>query len=220
MTESLLNNERCFLAQPAWRAVFQSLVVPGPSELSDRSETAVSLLILKSRVSALFADVTFPVCNPNDYEPMQLNLLVSQASALRADHLLWRSNYEHLLAYTPVPCVGALEYNKRCEIMSTYISCSMISNRLFIAVSFGSAESASLEEETQLLAAQMLKLEMQVKDVCPHTKLFLAQTVFVAKASIATAGNWVAESAGNRDGRVIEKWKFERWCALFGRRVS
>jgi hypothetical protein len=220
MTESLLNNEKCFLAQPAWRAVFQSLVVPGPLELSDRSETAVSLLILKSRVSALFADVTLPVCNPNDYEPMQLNLLVSQASALRADLLLWRSNYEHLLAYTPVPCVSIQEYDKRCEIMSTYISCSMISNRLLIAVSFGSAGSASLEEETQLLAAHMLELEMQVKDVCPHMKLFLAQTVFVAKATIATAGDWVAESAGNRDETVIEKWKFERWCALFGRRVS
>src|SRR5277367_283871 len=152
MTESLLNNEKCFLAQPAWQAVFQSLIVPGPSEISDRSETVVSLLILKSRVSALFAEITAPVCNPQAYDSSQLSLLVSQASALRADLLQWRSSYEHLLAHTPIPCVGTVQYNKRCELISTYISCSMISNRLLVAISFGSSESVRLEQETQLLA--------------------------------------------------------------------
>jgi hypothetical protein len=220
MTESLLNNEKCFLAQPAWQAVFQSIVVPGPSEISDCSETVVSLLVLKSRVSALFADITTPVCNPHAQDSSQLNLLVPQASALHADLLQWRSSYEHLLAYTTAPCVGAIEYNKRCEIMSTYVSCSMIINRLLTAICLNSPKSTGLEDETQLLAAQMLELERQVKDVCPHTKLFLAQTVLVAKATIATAGDWVAEGSGSRDGTVIEKWKFERWCGFFGRKVS
>jgi hypothetical protein len=220
MTESLLNNEKCFLTQPAWQAVFHSLIAPGPSEISDRSKTVMSLLILKSRVSTLFADITAPVCNPHSHDSSQLNLLVSQASALRADLLQWRSTYEHLLAYSLVPCVGTMESNKRCEILSIYASCSMISNRLLVAVSFGSAESAGLEVETQHLAAQMLELEMQVKDVCPHTKLFLAQTVFVAKATIATAGEWAMSSNWGGDGKIIERWKFERWCVLFGRKVS
>jgi hypothetical protein len=153
MTESLLNNEKYFLARPAWQAVFQSLVVPGPSEISDRSETVVSLLILKSRVSVLFADITTPVCNLHAHNSSQLNLLVLQASALRADLLQWRSSYEHLLAYTSVPCVGAMEYNKRCKIMSTYVSCSMIINRLLNAICLNSPKSTGLEDETQILAA-------------------------------------------------------------------
>lgn len=220
MTESLLSNEKRFLAQPAWQAVFKSLVVPGPSEISDRSETVVSLLILKSRVSALFANITTPICNPHAHDSSHLNLLVLQASALRADLLQWRSSHEHLLTYTPVPYVSTMEYNKRCEILSTYVSCSMIINRLLTAICLNSPKSTGLEDETQLLAAQMLELERQVKDVCPHTKLFFAQTLFVAKATIVTAGDWVAESSGSGDGTVIEKWKFERWCGLFGRKVS
>ena len=103
--------------------------------------------------------------------------------------------------------------------MSIYISCSMIANRLLTAICFNSPENTGLEEETQLLAVQMIDLEMQVKDVCPHTRLFLAQTVFVAKATLATAGEWLAESNGSGDGTVIETWKFERWCGLFGRKV-
>jgi hypothetical protein len=220
MTESLLNNERCFLAQPAWQAVFQSLIVPGPSEISDRSETVVSLLIIKSRVSALFADITAAVCSPHAYDSSQANHIVSQASALRSDLLQWRSSYEHLLVQTPIPCIGTVEYNKRCEIISTYISCSMLANRLLTAISFNSCKSAELEGETQLLAAQMLALESQVKDVCPHTRLFLAQAVFVAKATMATAGEWVAESCESGGEIIIEKWRFERWCWLFGRKVS
>jgi len=220
MTESLLNNEKCFLAQPAWQAVFYSLVVSHPSEISNRSETAVSLLILKSRVSALFADITAAVCNPRAYGVSQLNFLVSLASELRTDLLQWRSSYERLLAYTPIPCVSTVDYNKRCEIMSTYISCSMIVNRLLIAICFNSPENVRLEEETQHLAKQMISLEMQVKDICPHTRLFLAQTVFVARATIASAEDWVAESTGSPVGTVIEKWRFERWCGLFGRKVS
>lgn len=96
----------------------------------------------------------------------------------------------------------------------------MISNRLLITVSFGSAESAGLERETQILTRQMLDWESQVKDVCPHRKRFLAQTVFVAETTIAMAGEWVAESTRRQDGTAIEKWKFERWCGLFGRKVS
>lgn len=220
MTESLLNNERCFLAQPIWQAVFQSLIVPGQEEITDRSQTVVFLLILKCRVSALFADITDPVCHPEAYNPSQLDSLVSQASSLRTDLLQWRSNYEHLLVHTRIPCVGSLEYNKRCEIMSTYMSCSMISNRLLTAVSFLASKSRELEAETQLMAHQTLELEQQVKDVCPHTRLFLAQTVFVAKATLATAEDWVAESSEKSCATVIEKRRFERWCALFGRKVS
>jgi hypothetical protein len=220
MTESLLNNEKCFLALPAWQAVFHSLVVSGPSEISDRSEIVVSLLILKSRVSTLFADITAPVCNPHAYGVSKLNFLVSQASELRTDLLQWHSSYEHLLAYTPIPCFGTVEYNKRCEIVSIYISCSMIANRLLSAICFNSPQSAGLEKETQHLAEQMMFLEMQVKDVCPHTRLFLAQTVFVARATIATAEDWAAESTGSPVGTVIEKWRFERWCGLFGRKIS
>jgi hypothetical protein len=222
MTESLLNNEKCFLAQPDWQAVFQSLIVPNQEEISDRSHTVVSLLILKSRVSALFADITDPVCHPEAYNTAQLVSLIAQASALRTDLLQWRSTYEHLLTYTPVPLVGSIEYIKRCEIMSTYISCSIISNRLLTAVSFRSGESAGLEAETQVMAHQTLELEGQVKDVCLHMRLFLAQTVFVAKATIATADDWAAEGGGGGGGggTVIDKWRFERWCGLFGRKVS
>ncbi len=230
MTESLLNNEKCFLAQPAWQAVFHSLIVPGPDhEISDRSEAVVSLLILKSRVSALFADVTASICRTpaqlRARDAPRLDLLRRQASALRGDLVAWRASCDRLLACSPVPCaVASVEHHRRCEIVSTCLSCGMIANRLLTAVSFGAAGSARLEEETQRLARQVLQLEALVEDVCPRAKLFLAHTVLVAKATIATAGDWAggdgAGGGGGGEGTVIEKWRFERWCGLFGRKVS
>lgn len=69
------------------------------------------------------------------------------------------------------------------------------------------------------MARQMLELEDEVKDICPHTKLFLVQTVAVAKSILATGKDWLG-TAQEIDGSVVERWKFERWCPLFGRKVG
>lgn len=164
MTESLLNNERCFLAHPSWHSVFNSLILTSPdtAPLSDRSPTVISLLILKSRVSALFADITSAICNPSpsdspfqfgepsqlsNFEANQLEDLKSQARQLRDDLQNWRQTYDTFLANFPLVPENSIHFNKSAEITSTYLSCRMITNRLLSSVSL--SESTELEVETQ-----------------------------------------------------------------------
>jgi hypothetical protein len=228
MTESLLNNERCFLAQPAWQAVFNSVIDPtSPSHsISDRSAIVIAILILKSRVSALFADITAAICPPPSPSPSpshspytpSLKDLTNQAHTLRTSLLTWHETYTSLLATAPPAAPSSIEYNKRCEVTSTYLSCRMVTNRLLSAVAVAEAKTLALEAETQCLAGQMLGLGEEVRDVCPHTELFLVQTVWVARSVVATGGEWLDLDGGK--GRVVERWKFERWCGLFGRRVG
>jgi hypothetical protein len=82
----------------------------------------------------------------------------------------------------------------------------------------------ALEDEAQLLAGQIVELRNKVKVVSPQAKLFL---VFAAKAARTTqATNWEWRDIDGRTisqhawGGVIEKWKLERWCGLWGRRIS
>lgn len=60
MVETLVNNERCFLEKPAWKAVFRSAIVED-SLISDRSATCIELMVLKSNIPGLFVDTT--ACN-------------------------------------------------------------------------------------------------------------------------------------------------------------
>jgi hypothetical protein len=50
MTEALLQGERCFLEQPAWKNVLRSIIKPSAPLLGDRSLIVVSLMVLKSNM--------------------------------------------------------------------------------------------------------------------------------------------------------------------------
>src|SRR5438045_7091741 len=118
MTESLLNNEPCFLNEPQWKAVLESLIV-NDSFLSGRSETFLSLLILKSRIPHVFHHVTKFVSAQASYAPSQLERLISSARNLRTDLLQWRSDYQSLIYSAAILRVGTLPDEKSAEISAT-----------------------------------------------------------------------------------------------------
>jgi hypothetical protein len=82
-----------------------------------------------------------------------------------------------------------------------------------------------MEEEAQLYASQTLELERVTKPVSPHATLFLAQVVAIAHSIQATTKEWTTdndiEGDCDRDRNpMIERWKFEHWCKIIGRKVS
>lgn len=66
----------------------------------------------------------------------------------------------------------------------------------------------------------MLNIEEDVISISMNANmLFLAQIIGICHASKATTQEFAEMSEWEREGGLIEKWKFELWCKLFGRKV-
>lgn len=238
MTEALLKNERCFLEQPAWKSVLRAVIDPSAPMISDRSAIVVELMLLKCNIPGLCVDVTNMICHQSDPDPSFIIEIACRIHQLRVDLLKWHGQYEAILQNAPTILPGTAEFDRRCKVFATYLSCMIISSRLLGAIS--PTERSELEEETQVLTGQMLNLEVEVKATSLQTYLFLAQTLGVSHATINTTELWrdvvekkeeesprdesrdglpdTPESPGPRG--LIESWKFERWNALMGRKIS
>lgn len=114
-------------------------------------------------------------------------------------------------------------------LRGTFMMCGMLKRRLL--VSLAPARFPHVEAEAQALAETTLELNSN-----PATRkedgllggLFLAQTVWVAKAVITTKNIWhetvtdacTSPPEENERGPIIEQWKFRIWCKELGRKVS
>jgi hypothetical protein len=239
MTEALLNNERCFLEQPSWITVLRSVILPSTPVIADRSAIVVELMVLKSNIPGLFVDVTNMICHIRDPEPSFIMEITRRLHQLRIDLLKWHIQYQMVLARADEILPGSAEFDRRCKIFATYLSCMILSSRLLSAVS--PTERSELEAGTMVLTGQMLDLELEVQKASLQTYLFMAQTLGVSRATILTSDEWrdvgVGEKReddeeGGRNGRdpytpespgpngLIEVWKFKRWNKLMGRKTG
>jgi hypothetical protein len=201
MTEALLTNERCFLEQDAWKDVMRSVIVDD-TLISDRSQIVIELMILKSNIPGFFVDITNILLSENEPDYVHINAVACKIHQLRVDLLKWHSDYESVLSSAQPIYPGSAEYDRRCKVFATYLSCVIISSRLLGAIS--PTERVELEEETQVLAGQMLDLEIEVKSTSSAACLFMAQTLGVAQATIGTSGDWLREEYEG-EGEGVEK---------------
>jgi hypothetical protein len=201
MTEALLNNEHCFLETDAWKEVFRS-TIKDDGLISDRSEIVVELMILKSNIPGLFHDVVDIVQGEGEPD----------------------SSYELLLSSAPEILAGSPEYDRGCKTFGTYLSCVIIVSRLLGALS--PSERVELEHETQMLANHMLALEVEARSTSSSVCIFMAQTLGVSRATVATSKDWLmGETVETLDDTppgesrdVIASWKFDRWNTALGRK--
>lgn len=205
--------------------------------IADRSDIVIELMILKSNIPGFFVDVTKLMLSPNP-DRARIVSVALRIHQLRIDLLKWNNNYETLLSRAPTISAGSAEYDRRCKVFATYLSCIIISSRLQGALS--PSERVELEEDTQTYAAQMQDLDLEVKSTTSAAALFMAQTLGVAKATLATSKDWLQgeriaklesispegftsvspESEEREDPTgLIHFWKFARWNKLCGRKI-
>ena len=238
MTEALITGQRCFLEQPTWKTVLRSVIISDTPLISDRSSILVELLLLKCNIPGLCVDVTNIICHQSDPDPSFIIEIACKIHELRVDLRKWHGQYEKILRDAPVILPGTAEFDRRCKVFATYLSCMIITSRLLGALS--PTERSELEEETQVLTSQMLDLEAEVKSTSLQTYLFLAQTLGVSHATIATSDLWRDSSDGQKATKIedenenrqpdtpespgpkglIDTWKFERWNHLMGRKTA
>lgn len=223
MTEALLNNEHCFLETDAWKAVFRS-VIKEDGLISDRSAIVVELMVLKSNIPGLFHDVAELTQREGELDKLEVNVLACTIHDLRVDLLKWHTQYEQLLSSAPEILPGSPEYDRGCKTFGTYLSCVIIVSRLLGALS--PSERVELENETLMLSNHMLALEVEARATSSSVCIFMAQTLGVSRATIATSKDWLfGETVETLDDTpkeetrdVIASWKFDRWNTALGRK--
>ena len=227
MTEALLNNTRCFLEEPAWQSVFYSTVLDS-EELPDRSDLVISLWTELCVGPGMYKDTTDLICTDMSPDPVVLENLICQVLQHTENLLDWNDRWLAVLDTNNTkiiqcderePYVMSANPDKRLEIHGTFLSCLVLKYR--ILVSLAPARFAHLEAECQDIAAQIMRLEERVKTRNPQGGLFMAQTVWVGKATVATKGDFACEfgRCQLRKAGMIERWKFEKWCRLLGRKT-
>jgi Fungal specific transcription factor domain len=216
MTESLLNNEACFLEANEWREVYLS-VVDKSLLINDRSEIAINIYLLLSKLPRLFRDVTNVICNEKPVEREVLDVIASRAEKMRSDLVKWRIKYDSLMRLAIAREPAKIRYDRQWALLGVYFSVFIISNRMLYAVA--PTHVAELEEEAQLFAHQILRNQAIIEQDCPQTILYLAQKVGLSNGVINTEKDW-KELGDMKDKRPrITKAKFKEWCEMIGRKT-
>lgn len=219
----MLNNERCFLEEEPWQEVFQSIILK-EAVISDRSEVAITLLMIKATIPGIMKVITSVVSQQLNIDSPLVMEVTNRAHQLRLNLLSWHSNYRNVLGDGPSDiCTGTIEGDSRCKIIGVYFSCLLLSNRLIAAVS--PSEQRQREEEAQQLTTTIFDLQKHIVMRRPQASLFVVQAVGFAHVTRATTQDWQETTESKQEnsgkpGKVITRWKFERWCELFGRKIS
>jgi hypothetical protein len=179
--------------------------------------------MIKSFIPGVMKDVTSVVSQQLYIDSLLVIAVAKRAHQLRARLLSWRSNHQKSLGDSlSCICTGGMERDSRFKIMGVYHSCLMLLNRLIAAIS--PSEQQKREEEAQQLAMTMLELQEHIALARPQASIFVAQAVGLARVMVATTQDWQTtpeyeEKSLGSNRRVISRWKFERWCEMFGRKM-
>jgi hypothetical protein len=165
----------------------------------------------------MFAKITNIVCQEeNPHLENELVPVMQTVRQFRKSLMEWSSTYDsHILTHEGKHKTQALD-DKLVELFGTSLLLRVIAARLLGTIS--PPERSILEDEALCFAKQVITLERAVSSVNKRASFYLAQKARIGNATLLTAGLW--EDTQSSNGKVIEKWKFERWCALIPRKTS
>lgn len=208
-----MNNEACFLEQPAWTSLLRSAVQRMCYFKS--CEMSLSLCQFTACIPRLFMHVTAAVSSEACPDPLVLAELQSRARRLRNDSLSWQQKYLDFnldLIHKGSQNIGY------CNIAVMFLFYRILINRLLTAVLWSKAtEATELESETFDFANKLRSLIIHAAPLFSHLRgaLLMGQKLCLADATISTSQDWrLATATGTK---LISQEVFERWTSLFGR---
>jgi hypothetical protein len=232
---AFLSNTPCFLEQSQWQAVIRE-AVNEDATLSNDKEFVLALWGGLIELPRLFKDTTALLMASCPPPQKAVDDLIERLLAKRKNLMIWlnwiRSN--------PIIKSGGLvdddngvlifstdfDYKAmgpwcltRLGLRGTYVVCRMVKSRLLYALSPGRFQS--LEAEAQDIASRILDLQEDMaaaKQSALVWNQFMAQGSWIAKGIIETKDIWGEKP--HRDKSMLEKWKFEKWNKVIGRKIS
>lgn len=232
---AFLSNTPCFLEQPEWQAVLREAVNEDATLTNDK-EFAIALWGGLIGLPRLFKDTTALLMASCPPPQNVVDDLIERLLAKRKSLIIWLSwirknpivkdgglidDVHGVLIFSPDFDYKALGpwCLTRLALRGTYAVCRMVKSRLLYAIS--PERFQSMEEEAQDIARRVLSLQDDVA-ATKHSALvwnqFMAQGSWIAKGIIETKDIW-GEKRDTDEG-MLEKWKFEKWNKVIGRKIS
>jgi hypothetical protein len=220
ITESILENHRCFLEQPAWTATLRSIITNNPL-IPERSTMAISLFNILISIPGLFRDITAAICDYPDPPLTTLIELISRAQKIRLSLRNWYSSH---IGLDDVPINGLASRDECYKILVLFYISSIYSNRLNTCIYVsGASDMMEREEESQRFANIVVSIYREEAYSKLQSSLLLAQKLPIAEAIIESGDNWKEQlrlSSGQGQLFKMPAQTFKHWCALFGRKTS
>jgi hypothetical protein len=232
---AFLNNTTCFLEQSQWQAVIREAVHEDATLANDK-ELALALWGGLIELPRLFKDTTALLLAPCRPPQKVIDNVIERLLAKRKNLMIWLT----LIRKNPIVKQGGLidddygvlvfspdfDYKTmgpwcltRLALRGTYAVCRMVKSRLLYAIS--PKEFGYLEVESQNIASRILSLKDEMAS-CKDSSLvwnqFMAQGSWIAKGIVETKGIWAEKQEKNDD--MLERWKFEKWNEVIGRKFS
>lgn len=178
----MLNNQECFLDEPAWTVVLQSVTTTDPL-IPEWSPPVISLIMILVTIPRLFKDFTFAICHCLDPQLAIIKELIARAQKLRMSLQSWHKKYIELKG----PSDG-VSYT----VVVMYYLCSIYSDRLNTSIFWGTATDISeIENEAQKFSKIIVSLSNQEEAYTSlQSSLLLAQKLPIAEATIRTSLDW------------------------------
>jgi len=176
----------------------------------------------------MYKDATDLICTDISPDPVILETLISKVlqhtKELQNWHGRWLAIFDtgktNIIRWDEhEPYSKSAEPDIRLQIHGTFLSCLVLKYR--ILVSLAPARFEHLEEKCQDVAAHIMRWEKRVKERSPQSGLFMTQTVWVARATVATKEDFAYGFGKCQLGKggMIARRNFEKWCRLLGRKT-
>jgi hypothetical protein len=207
-TQSMLNNEPCFLEDPAWTEMLMQCAAP-EDVFSDQSSLALEMLTIKYRIPRLTKRTNHAVVT----QVSDLDSLISDLQDVRLSIMAWRRKFNTALITAPDRSqTNSEDFAKRYELLGISLIVNVMASRMLVAVE--SNGRAYVEAEVQN-CAQELKCLQSAMHQNERSKFFLTLKGAFGDAAIATHAYFdeVKDS-----GKIVEAWRLEKFFAAIGRK--
>jgi hypothetical protein len=183
--------------------------------MTERSALSVSLLKLLVSMPGIFAEVTDFVCQNNVSDARQRDL-IDKTRRFRRNLMQWKSAYDGQILKGDNTHSRPTAHDKRVELLGTSLLLRIIAGRLLGTVS--PSDRPMLEDEVFCFAKQLSVLKNEASNINSRAGFYLSQKSNVPDATLLTSALW-EDTAATR-GKVIEQWRFQRWCDLIPRKTT
>jgi hypothetical protein len=207
----MANGTSCFLEEEKWGNALMSTI--NKDTFSPRSSIGIFLGSQMTKMPGLFRDVTHAVCQQDTLSPVAQEALICRGLELKKYLKECRARFDELVA---TEGKKATDQGARFEILGLSLTVSVIVNRLLGAVWPSSRDA--LEDESLEMADELMNLDDRVGSGNAKVAFYLAQKSRIMDSTVRTTGIWRDRDDSER-GKIIQKWKFDAWCAAIPRKV-
>lgn len=211
LTQALVTNNHCYLEEPEWAALYESLILD-TKYLHDRSTLTISIRILMFPLPGLWHDMGVVVNSEQLFDDEAMRALEERSRELQQKCLAWMEDYKSHCVRMSLLSPPPQELALRRELFGTSLECLMLLKRLIATVC--DADREQLEVEGQALAHLLLELQEQPSP--GFSWLFSGHEVGIAYATIHTKEEWAGSFfyGTEEERRLAQRNRFNAWSAF------